>query len=231
MRSDTKRAELRHAIDHPNTDPSKGSTLPPPLWQVLRMVETGDAGSEKYLGRGMTELSEELGKHPADVLFDLSLADELKPVFHWSNETPQWRELLKDVQKHPQMVVGVSDGGAHLDFDDGAEWSTHFLMTWWRDEKLWRLEEAVRRITALPAAVCGITNRGLLQAGRPADVFIFDPSALDLGIRRLEMDSFTGAKRFRSVPKGIRATIVNGSVVVDRGERTGTLPGALVRPA
>jgi N-acyl-D-amino-acid deacylase len=129
------------------------------------------------------------------------------------------------------MVVGVSDGGAHLDFDDGAEWSTHFLVTWWREEKLWRLEEAIRRITALPAAVVGLTDRGLLQAGRPGDVFIFDPDELDLGIRRVEPDVFTGAARFRSVPKGVRATIVNGSIVVDNGERTGETPGQVVRPA
>ena len=56
-------------------------------------------------------------------------------VFHWSNETPAWRELLKEVQLHPQMIVGVSDGGAHLDRDDGQEWSTHFLSTWWRTEQ------------------------------------------------------------------------------------------------
>jgi N-acyl-D-amino-acid deacylase len=231
MRSDDKRAELRAAIDHPNTDPAKGSTLPPPMWQVLRLVQTNDPAGQKYVGRTMTDIATELGTHPADVLFDLALADSLRPVFHWSNETPAWRELLRDVQKHPQMVVGVSDGGAHLDFDDGAEWSTHFITTWWRDEKLWRLEEAIRRITALPAAVCGLTDRGLLQSGRPADVFIFDPQALDLGIRRMETDSFTGAKRFRSVPKGIKATIVNGSVVVENGERTGALAGQLIRPA
>lgn len=231
MRSEDKRAELRAAIDSPNTDPAKGSTLPPPMWQVLRMVETNDAASQKYVGRNMTDIATELGTHPADVLFDLALAGDLKPVFHWSNETPEWRRLLRDVQRHPQMVVGVSDGGAHLDFDDGAEWSTHFLVTWWREERLWRLEEAVRRITALPAAVCGLVDRGLLQAGRAADVFVFDPDALDLGIRRMETDAVTGAPRFRSVPKGVRATIVNGVVVVDNGERTGALPGEVVRPA
>ena len=78
---------------------------------------------------------------------------------------PAWRELLREVQRHPQMIVGVSDGGAHLDFDDGAEWSTHFLATWWRAERVWRLEEAIRRITAIPAAVLGLTDRGLLKPG------------------------------------------------------------------
>jgi N-acyl-D-aspartate/D-glutamate deacylase len=231
IRSDDKRAELRAAIDSPNTDPSKGSTLPPPMWQVLRLIETGHPASEKYIGRGLADIADELGTHPADVMFDLALADDLRAVFHWSNETPEWRRLLRDVQRHPQMVVGVSDGGAHLDFDDGAEWSTHFLVTWWREDRLWRLEEAIRRITALPAAVCGLVDRGLLQVGRPADVFVFDPEGLDLGIRRMETDAVTGAPRFRSVPKGVRATVVNGAVVVADGERTGALPGEVIRPA
>jgi N-acyl-D-aspartate/D-glutamate deacylase len=163
-------------------------------------------------------------------MFDLALADP-DSVFHWTNETPAWRTLLRDVQQHPQMLAGVSDGGAHLDFDDGAEWSTHFLATWWRDEGVWRLEDAIRRITAIPAAVLGLTDRGLLQPGRPADVFVFDPQRLALGRRRKSQDRVTGTARFRSSAVGVRATVVNGTVVVDDGDPTGALPGQVVRPS
>ncbi len=165
------------------------------------------------------------------MLFDIALADDLRTVFHWSNETPAWRELLKDVQRHPQMIVGVSDGGAHLDRDDGQEWSTHFLATWWRSERIWRLEEAVRLITAIPAAVLGLHDRGLLAVGRPADIFVFDPEAIDVGTCREEIDTFTGASRFRAVPKGAVATIVNGEIVVEDGKRTGAAPGVVVSPS
>jgi N-acyl-D-aspartate/D-glutamate deacylase len=167
--------------------------------------------------------------HPADVMFDLALEDP-DAVFHWTNETPVWRELLREVQQHPQMIAGVSDGGAHLDFDDGAEWSTHFLVTWWRQERVWRLEEAIRRITALPAAVLGLTDRGLLQVGRPADVFVFDPERLALGRRRKGQDRVTGTPRFRSSVIGARATIVNGQIIVDDGQPTEARPGQVVRP-
>ena len=164
-------------------------------------------------------------------MFDLALADDLRTVFHWSNETAAWRALLREVQRHPQMLVGVSDGGAHLDRDDGAEWSTHFLCTWWRAESVWRLEEAVRLLTAIPAAVCGLSDRGRIAAGLPADLFLFDPQALDVGRRRLERDATTGSPRFRSVPEGVRMTIVNGMPVVENGEATGSLPGQVVSPA
>jgi N-acyl-D-aspartate/D-glutamate deacylase len=226
---DDWRARLRDAIDHPNTDPARGSTLPPPIWAVLAVEETAAPQFTSLVGQSVGDVAASRGVHPADVMFDIALADP-DSVFHWTNETPVWRELLREVQRHPQMLAGVSDGGAHLDFDDGAEWSTHFLATWWRDEGVWRLEDAIRRITAIPAAVLGLTDRGVLQPGHPADVFIFDPERLALGRRRKEHDRVTGTVRFRSSAIGVRATIVNGVVVVDDGVPTGALPGQVVRP-
>ena len=224
------RAALRDAIDAPNRDPAAGSTLPPPFWESLRVADASTAANQAFVGRSIGAIAEETGRHPADVMFDIALADDLATVFHWSNETPAWRELLRDVQRHPQMLVGVSDGGAHLDRDDGQEWSTQFLSTWWRGEGVWRLEEAVRRLTAMPAAVLGLRDRGTLAPGRAADVFVFDPERIDTGTCRQEADAVTGAARFRAVPRGIEATIVNGVVVVERGEPTGALPGQIVRP-
>lgn len=229
IRDDSWRAQLRDAIDSPNTDPARGSTLPPPIWDVLVVEETAAADHAGVVGGTVGAIARKQDLHPADVMFDIALADP-DAVFHWSNETPAWRELLRTVQLHPQMIVGVSDGGAHLDFDDGAEWSTHFLATWWRDERVWRLEEAIRRLTAVPAAVLGLTERGLLQPGKPADIFIFDPQRIALGPRRKDVDRVTGTPRFRSSAIGVRATIVNGVVVVDDGVITGATPGHVVRP-
>ena len=134
------------------------------------------------------------------------------------------------MQRHPQMVMGVSDGGAHLAWDDGAEWSTYFLKTWWQQEGVWRLEEAIRLMTSVPANVIGLRDRGVLAPGRPADVFLFDPVSLDVGTCDLAVDERTGLERFRSVPVGIRATIVNGVVVVDDGKPTGACPGRVLSP-
>lgn len=225
-----ERAALREAIDHPNVDPAKGSTLPPPFWESLRLSGTRVAEDARWLGRSMAEIASATARHPADVLLDLALADDLEAVFHWSNETPAWRALLGEVQRHPQMIVGVSDGGAHLDRDDGQEWSTHFLATWWRSEQVWRLEEAIRLITAVPAAILGLTDRGILAPGWPADVFVFDPEQIAVGTCRLEQDQRLGVPRFRGVPVGIRATIVNGTVIVDDGVATDARPGEVVRP-
>lgn len=230
LREPVERERLREAIDHPNRDPAAGSTLPPPFWQSLRLSDTRVESDRLWLGKAISEIADATRRHPADVLFDLALADDLQAVFHWSNETPAWRELLRDVQRHPQMIVGVSDGGAHLDRDDGQEWSTHFLATWWRTEQVWRLEEAIRLMTAVPAAILGITDRGVLAAGWPADLFLFDPERIDVGTCRLEADTVARLPRFRGVPVGIAATIVNGETIVEHGERTDARPGQVVRP-
>ncbi|QXC59541.1 amidohydrolase family protein [Aquihabitans sp. G128] len=226
-----EREALRHGIDHPNLDPSQGTTLPPPFWESLRLSDTRVAEDQRWIGRAMADIAAERRVHPADALLDLAVADDLEAVFHWSNETPAWRELLRDVQRHPQMIVGVSDGGAHLDRDDGQEWSTHFLATWWRSEQVWRLEEAIRLMTAIPASILGLTDRGVLATGRAADVFLFDPERIDVGTCRREQDPVLGVPRFRGVPVGINATIVNGEVVVEDGQRMEARPGHVVRPS
>jgi N-acyl-D-aspartate/D-glutamate deacylase len=225
-----ERRRLRDAIDHPNLDPARGSTLPPPIWESVRLRQSGAEVNQPFLGRSMEEIGLDTGKHPADAFFDAAIADDLATVFHWSNETPAWRELLKDVQRHPQMLVGVSDGGAHLDFDDGAEWSSHFLATWWRTEQVWRLEEAIRLITAIPAAVLGLTDRGILAPGMAGDAFIFDPERIGPGTCQVEQDLVVGVDRFRAVPTGVHATIVGGEVVVEDGKPTGARPGRVVSP-
>ena len=224
-----RREAFRHAIDHPNRDPAKGTTLPPPHWQTLVVQEALSDVNRPFVGLPIADIAARQGRHPADVLFDIAVADELRTVFHWSNETPAWHDVLRRAQRHPQMIVGVSDGGAHLDRDDGAAWSTYFLRQWWQDEKLWRLEEAIRLMTSVPAAVCGVGQRGVLRPGWFADVMIFDPDGLDVD-GHLDRDRTTGAARFRNVPKGYRATIVNGVAVVEHGEVTGARPGHVVRP-
>ena len=142
------------------------------------------------------------------------------------------RDTLRRVQFHPMVLPGISDGGAHLERDDGSEWSTYFLRMWCLDEGGWPIEAAIRRLTAVPAAVCGIRDRGQLQVGYFADMMLFDPARIDIGERSLGVDRVTKTERFFSAPVGIAATIVNGEVVVDHGELIDDArPGAVIRPA
>jgi N-acyl-D-amino-acid deacylase len=89
-----------------------------------------------------------------------------------------------------------------------------------RDQRLMGLEEAVRKITAAPAARLGIPDRGLLRDGMRADITLFDPATVA---------STATYDEPRSYPLGIPWVIVNGVVVVDQGVHTGALPGRALR--
>lgn len=231
MADPAQRAAYRHAIDNPNRDPAQGSTANPPPFGSVRVRRTFSPDNERFRGRSIDELAAEQNRHPADVMFDISLADDLRTIFHYSYETPGLTEATRVAQHHPMAIPGISDGGAHLERDDGQEWSTYFLRRWVLDAGDWTLEDAIRRLSAVPAAVCGIRERGRVQVGYHADLMVFDPNEIDVGERSLGVDRVTKTERYHSAPVGIAATIVNGAVVVDNGELTEERAGDVVRPA
>ena len=151
-------------------------------------------------------------------------------VFRWENKTPEWEEAVRESQRHPSMIVGVSDGGAHLDRDDGSDWSSYFLRFWVFDRRLWTVEEGVRQMTQVPAALCGFTDRGLVLPGYAADLFLFDPETVGPGTKKQVADFPGGEARYSARPEGVHATIVNGRPIVVDGELTGELPGHIVSP-
>jgi N-acyl-D-aspartate/D-glutamate deacylase len=224
------RDALRTAVENPNRDPDAGSTLPPPHWDVTFVDEVTDPRNEKYLRRTVAELAEEMGKAPADVMIDLALSEDLKMKFRWENKTPAWAEAVEECMKHPSMLMGVSDGGAHLDRDDGADWSTYFLRSWVLDRGAWTLEEGIRQLTQVPAAMAGFAGRGALLPGHAADIMIFDPATVGPGTKRMVYDLPGGQGRFSARPRGFMATIVNGEPIVLDGKLQTALPGQLVRP-
>jgi len=231
LRDPSTRDAMRHAVEHPNTDGAKGSTLPPPRWAVVQVDEAAEGRNQRFEGRTMTELAAELGKEPADVLLDLALDEDLRTVFRYVNKSAAWEEAVAVGQRHPAMIIGVSDGGAHLDRDDGADWSTAFLAFWVRERGLWSLEEGIRQLTQVPAALLGFPGRGMLLPGYVADAFVFDPDAVELDSKRQVADFPGGETRYSARPRGIYWTIVNGTPVVRHGEvLTGRLPGHVVRP-
>jgi N-acyl-D-aspartate/D-glutamate deacylase len=231
LRDPVARADMRHAVDHPNTDGALGSTLPPPRWSVVEVDEVAKPHNEKFLRRTIADIATELGQEPADVLLDLALDEDLRTVFRYVNKSQAWEEAVAMGQSHPAMIIGISDGGAHLDRDDGADWSTAFLAFWVRDRKLWSLEEGIRQMTQVPAALLGFEGRGMLLPGYWADAFIFDPDVIDLESKKQVADFPGGEARYSARPRGISATIVNGVPIVRDGEvLKENLPGRVVRP-
>jgi N-acyl-D-amino-acid deacylase len=230
LRDPAYRDLMRPAVDAPNRDPKAGSTLPPPHWDVTHVDEVTRPENERYLRRSIADIAAELGVHPADAMLDLALSEDLAMKFRWENKTAIWEESVRESMRHPSMLMGVSDGGAHLDRDDGADWSSYFLRSWVLDRGDWTLEDGIRQLTHVPAAMAGFVGRGALLPGYAADIMIFDPETVGPGTKRLVSDMPGGESRFSARPRGFRATIVNGTPIVLEGKLQDTLPGQLVRP-
>jgi N-acyl-D-aspartate/D-glutamate deacylase len=225
------RNEMRTGVENPNKDAAKGSTLPPPGWKVVYVDEVAKPENDKLVNRSIADIAKELGVAPADAMLDLAVDEELRTVFRYVSKNRVWEEVVGSGQQHPAMIIGVSDGGAHLDRDDGSDWSTQFLAFWVREKNLWSLEEGIRQLTQVPAALLGFVDRGMLLPGYWADMFIFDPDAISLASKKQVHDFPGGETRYSARPNGVAWTIVNGVPIVKGTEvLTDNLPGRLVRP-
>jgi N-acyl-D-aspartate/D-glutamate deacylase len=182
--------------------------------------------------RGLFEVADERGVDPVDLALDLSLASDLKARFRIplaNNDEDGIAELLND----SSTLIGLSDAGAHNNQLCDACFSTHLLGFWVRDKGALALEAAVHKLTQLPADVFGLTGRGRLAPGAPADVVVFDAATVGAGRLRRVADLPANAERLVSDAAGIDAVIVNGVVLREANEDaippTGKLPGALLR--
>ena len=111
---------------------------------------------------------------------------------------------------------------------------TFMLTHWARDRKRGprlALEHVVKRQTQDTAAIYGLHDRGVLVAGKRADVNVIDYENLRLGPARMEWDLPAGGRRLLQDATGYRFTIIGGEVVYIDGEHTGALPGTLIRGA
>jgi N-acyl-D-aspartate/D-glutamate deacylase len=231
LRDPAARDELRDAVENYNRDASKGTTVPPPLWSVVFVDEVAKPENQRFQSRSIKDIANELGGAPADAMLDLALSEDLATRFRWRTESPEWTAAVGEAQRDPRMIIGTSDGGAHLARDDGADWSSYFLGSWVRDRHVWSLEEGVRQITQVPAALLGFADRGVIKPGGWADLMIFDPDTIGPWKKEFVHDLPGGVGRFKAWGKGVKATIVNGQPIVLDGELTNRLPGHVVSPA
>jgi len=139
-------------------------------------------------------------------------------------------DRMTELLNNPSILIGLGDGGAHVDMLCDAGYPTYLLGTWVRERGALTLEEAVRRLTSDPADLFGIRDRGRLLAGLAADVAIFDPATVgssNRGERRYDLPG--GGKRMVMPSRGVRCTIVNGAITYADGALTGATAGRVLR--
>lgn len=180
----------------------------------------------------LSEAAAKLGKDPVDLALDLSLDNNLQARFRvavMNFDEKEVAELITD----PHTIIALSDAGAHANQLCDACYSTYLLGHWVRDKKTFTIEQAVHNLTQRPAEMFGITDRGVLAEGRPADVVVFDPATVGPGPLKRVYDLPAGADRLVAEANGIEAVIVNGRLVrqdnKDMVAANDKLPGRLLR--
>jgi N-acyl-D-amino-acid deacylase len=176
-------------------------------------------------------IAEATGTDPWEVLYDHLAAGELM-LGAFTNYAQVTGDPLCEMLEHPDTVVGLSDGGAHVKMICDASVPTYLLTHWVRDrsrgERL-SLETVVRKQAAATAEVVGLTDRGTIEVGRKADLNLIDLEHLELHEPRSVADLPAGGRRILQDATGYVATIVSGVVTRRNGVDTGARPGRLVR--
>ena len=184
--------------------------------------------------RSMVDVARARGQDPVDAMLDLALAGDLATRFRMAVVNFDEDEVA-ELLSHPDVMLGLSDAGAHASQLCDAGFATHLLGHWVREKGTLTLERAVRMLTSRVAEVLGLRDRGRLAPGLAADVTLFDPDRVACGPLRRVRDLPGGADRLVADAHGVEAVIVNG-VVLRRGgheavDANGPLPGRVVRSA
>lgn len=180
----------------------------------------------------LAEAARKLGKDPVDLALDIALAHDLQARFRMAVLNFDESEVA-DLITDPNTIIALSDAGAHASQLCDACYATHLLGHWVRERKTFTVEQAVHHLTQRPAETFGISDRGVLAEGRPADVVVFDPTTVGPAPLRRVHDLPAGADRLVADANGIDAVIVNGKLIRSHSKDTvvaeGSLPGRLLR--
>ncbi|PWT73200.1 MAG: amidohydrolase [Proteobacteria bacterium] len=198
-------------------------------WSRVRVHEVRSPELKPLEGQSIADIAKAQGKDGVDAFLDLTLQDDLAVEFTLSTFNHRV-DRMKEILGNRDFLIGLGDGGAHVDMLCDSGYPTYLLGTWVRDQKALSLEEGVRRLTSDPADFYGIRDRGRLAVGLAADLAIFDPQTVgstNRGERRYDLPG--GAKRIVMPSRGIRYTIVNGECIFVDGSLTDARPGRVLR--
>jgi N-acyl-D-amino-acid deacylase len=166
----------------------------------------GDWSQVELDGVPVTRLSQ----NPLDYVFDLPLDTQLVAKLYQNDDAG-----VAPLLRHPAGVVALSDAGAHLIYFCDAGFGLHFLAHWVRETDAFSLEEGVRRLTSDPARRYRIPERGSIEAGKWADLVLFDPASVGISALQRKSDLPGGGTRMVRTPIGLHGVWVNGLRVFD----------------
>ena len=205
-----------------------------PRWDSYEIMDA--PSSPELVGRRLTEIANETGTDPFDLLLELALLEpdlKLRVKAMLANDDAEGVALLLNTEG---CTLGLSDAGAHVGQLCDAVLSTDLLGSWVRDKKVLTLENAVHKLTQVQADLFGFTDRGVLRVGALADIVVFDAATVSPGpVRRVVDFPANGERLTADQPTGMHHLFVNGVEVQRDGKllqpALDSLPGRLVKPS
>src|SRR5215469_7179594 len=205
-----------------------GNTISREWYNYIWVEEPKLAKNAELKGLTLDRLAEKTGKGIIDAFLDLVVEEKLETVFMQAENNIE-EEAMRQILTYPNALIGLSDGGAHVQFHGGYGFSTRLLSEWVREKQAMTLEQAVRRLTFDSASTFGLYDRGLLRPGMTADITVFDPDTVKPLPEFVVHDFPAGGWRFKEPAAGIYCTFVNGRMLMKEGNHTGNLPGRVLR--
>jgi len=220
-RDEKFRAEFRKELETPKVFNGK--------WERAIVHAASKPELQALIGKSVAEIARQRGKDGLDTFLDLCIEDDLQLEYTYELFNAD-EDRIPELITHDQVMVGLSDGGAHVDMLCDAGYCTYLLGTWVRERQVMSLEHAVKRITSEPAAFYGLTTRGRIAQGLAADFAIFDLNTIGSKKRgEMRSDLPGGGRRLVMPAEGVMHTVVNGSVLYEDQKHTGALPGQVLR--
>lgn len=226
------RPEIRLAILSEAPDPEAPSMLGRMVRQFESMFELGSVPDyEQPPENSIASRAAVARMPPEELAYDIMLEEGAMLYLAVGNLTDGKLDAVGTMLRHPDIVPGLGDGGAHCGTICDASYSTYALMHWGRDRANGRLPlpDLVRRLSRSAAELIGLNDRGLIAPGLKADINVIDLDGLYLHPPETVSDLPGGERRLIQRAEGYRATIVSGRPVYENGRETGELPGRLVR--
>jgi N-acyl-D-aspartate/D-glutamate deacylase len=186
------------------------------------------AENQALRGRRLADVARERGWSLVDALIEIALRDELQTEFAIRGALHSDPDVTARILSHPRVLVGASDGGAHVSQFCGASDPTLLLATYVRERGDFALEDAVHQLTGRPAELFGLPELGRLEPGRAADLVVFDPATVAPGEEVFVRDLPGGASRYVADAVGVEAVVVAGETIVERGRTTSARPGRVI---
>src|SRR4030095_6278947 len=196
-------------------------------WDLVYLINAVKPENKHLEKKSVAEIAKIRNQDLIDAFLDLSLEEGLDTEFQTSSTNGD-EKAVAEIIRSPYVLVGQSDAGAHLIYDAGFGYATRLLGYWVREKQIMTVEEAVRKLTFMVASIFGLHDRGLIRRGMAADLVLFDPATVRECEPEMVQDLPANEKRFIQKAVGIEMTLVNGEVLVEKGNHTGALPGGVL---